>query len=89
MKTKIQTWIYRLMRNNLVHRMRANGATWSRINEVLRCLGQQQIIKVLHTDEGTQVKFGEAKSRDVVKKKHGRLQRVKEWLPPKVIDKKS
>lgn len=59
LKFKLQEWLYRKLRNNIVHRMRANGATWSRINEVLRSLKQLQIIKVEYTDAGPLIAFGE------------------------------
>lgn len=61
LRLKFQLWVYGRMRNNLVHRMRANGATWSRINEVLRALGQKQIMKVIHRQDGPLLIFGYAK----------------------------
>lgn len=53
----IQRGLYRAMRNNLVHRMRANGATWVQINKVLNATGQKHIVKVELTDEGPMVDF--------------------------------
>lgn len=59
LKMKIEVWLYGRLRDNIVHRMRANKATWTNINRVLIALKQKQIVRVEYTDEGPLLTYGE------------------------------
>lgn len=52
LRFKAEWLVYRMMRNNMVVRMRANKATWARINETLRAMGQKQVMS-LKRNEGS------------------------------------
>lgn len=46
MKGKLQEWMYRKLRNNMVLRMRRNGMNFRQVNTVLKNLRQKQITKM-------------------------------------------
>lgn len=86
LKHKIQRLIYRMMRDNMVARMRVNGHSWSRINNVLRVCGQKQIVKIVHTPNGMLLTYGYLKERVRTRiDRHGKIENSLELEAPEVI----
>ena len=64
MKNKIIWLMYRMLRNDMVARMRMKeGFTWSKVNTVLKACGQKVIIRVETTSKGQMLTFGQWKNR--------------------------
>ena len=65
LRNKFNRCLYRLLRRDMVARMRAkDGFTWSKINTVLRSFGQKVIIQVeTIPGKGQKLLFGEWKNR--------------------------
>lgn len=82
--------VYRTVRNNLVHRMHANGMSWVNINKVLNSMGQKHVVKVEHTPQGPAVTFAEPETVTVSRynERKKRFEVVKEYKQPDVIDKR-
>ena len=66
-KTKIYFYIYRLLRPDMVTRMRANGSSWTSINRMLRNLGQMQIARVEKVNGGDRLTFAHVPLEEKIK----------------------
>lgn len=78
--------LYRLLRNDLVRRMRVNGMTWTRINNVLRILGQKQIVRIQRTAKGDLLTFANVDMKTVREVKHGKVLNKTAEITPEIIN---
>ncbi len=59
-KSRVVWLMFRLLRGQIVRKMRATKATWTYINRVLRALEQEQILKVEKYKNGDRLIYGKA-----------------------------
>lgn len=82
--------LYRCLRANMVLRMKYNGFSWTKINQVLRLLHQKQIVQVIHNPEGMLLKFEHVEREEKIEfdSKGNMYKKLKE-PPVEVIDNKN
>lgn len=84
-RRKVIFIVYRIMREDMVIRMRVNGFTWTRMNAVLRVLGQKQIIKVEKRQHGEILTYANVKQGEKLAQVKGRWKKVQVEHTPEII----
>lgn len=88
LKRNILFGIYRLLRNDMVARMRANGIAWTKINATLRVLGQKQIVRIEYRGKGVLLTYAHVGLQPKIQNLSGRFQKTFVEPVPEVIGSK-
>lgn len=83
----IKFGIYRMMRTDMVLRMYHNGLSWTKINSVLRVLGQKQVVRVERGATGMRLSFNYVPLKKTAEFPAGQKARIVEVEPsPEIIN---